>query len=296
MTRPGWQRLVAATGVVGAGCVAYGVAIERHWYRLRHVTLRSDRIGERRLPVRLLHVSDIHLTAGDRRRTAFLASLREIPADLVVFTGDLLGGPAEGELLDALVPVMAGRPGVQVLGGNDIFGPTPKSPHLYFTNPDARLHGAPLDTDRVVAGLADLGVTTLHNDTAIIATNAGPVAVGGIDDPHLSSSVVPHPAAVMPADPGILSLGLVHAPYTKALDVLVEAGHEVLMSGHTHGGQVRFPPIGALVGNCDLPLDQIRGPSRYRDRWLHVSPGLGHSIYAPFRFACRPEATLVEIL
>ncbi|MGI8427457.1 MAG: metallophosphoesterase, partial [Actinomycetota bacterium] len=56
-----------------------------------------------------------------------------------------------------------------------------------------------------------------------------------------------------------------------------------------------FPPIGAVVGNCDLPLDQIRGESRYAGRWLHVSPGLGHSIYAPFRFACRPEATLVEV-
>ena len=109
--------------------------------------------------------------------------------------------------------------------------------------------------------------------------------------------MLPDPAALRPrADDAVLHLGLVHAPYTAALDLLVDTDHDLLMSGHTHGGQVRFPPIGAVVANCDLPLDQVRGASRYRDRWLHVSPGLGHSRYAPFRFACRPEATVLTLL
>ena len=58
---------------------------------------------------------------------------------------------------------------------------------------------------------------------------------------------------------------------------------------------MRIPGVGAVVANCDLPLDRARGESRYRDRWLHVSPGLGHSKYTPFRVACRPEATLLEL-
>jgi A/G-specific adenine glycosylase len=58
---------------------------------------------------------------------------------------------------------------------------------------------------------------------------------------------------------------------------------------------VRIPGVGAVVANCDLPLDRARGASHYRDRWLHVSPGLGHSKYTPFRIACRPEATLLEL-
>ena len=94
---------------------------------------------------------------------------------------------------------------------------------------------------------------------------------------------------------GVLNLGLVHAPYLRALDALRAAGHDLLLAGHTHGGQVRIPGIGAVVANCDLPLDQARGASQYRDRWLHVSPGLGHSKYTPFRIACRPEATLLEL-
>ena len=288
------SRLVRTAAVVGAACVTYGVTIERHWYRLRHVVVPTRRTGDRAQPVRLLHVSDVHLDAPDPRRVVFLRSLRHVPADLVVLTGDLLGGPSEDEVVEALAPALADRPGVLVLGSNDLYGPTPKSPHRYFTDPDARLHGPRLDTDRMLAGLADLGVVTLHNETTVVKTRAGDVAVGGIDDPHLSTTVVPPPDRVRPDEDGVLRLGLVHAPYTAALDVLVDAGHEVLMSGHTHGGQVRFPPIGAVVANCDLPLDQVRGASTYRGAALHVSPGLGHSRYAPFRFACRPEATLVE--
>jgi predicted MPP superfamily phosphohydrolase len=92
-----------------------------------------------------------------------------------------------------------------------------------------------------------------------------------------------------------LHLGLVHAPYVAALDALSTAGHDLLLAGHTHGGQVRLPGVGALTANCDLPLAQARGESRWRGRRLHVSPGLGHSKYAPVRFACRPEATLLEL-
>jgi uncharacterized protein len=109
--------------------------------------------------------------------------------------------------------------------------------------------------------------------------------------------VLPPPEQVAPpaGSDALLNLGLVHAPYLAALDVLVDAGHDLLLAGHTHGGQVRLPGIGALTANCDLPLDQARGLSRHRGRVLHVSPGLGHGRYAPFRFACRPEATLLEL-
>jgi predicted MPP superfamily phosphohydrolase len=139
----------------------------------------------------------------------------------------------------------------------------------------------------------------VRNSAVAVATRAGDVAVGGIDDPHLEDTVVPAPEVLAPGASGlhdaVLNLGLVHAPYLRALDALSTAGHDLLLAGHTHGGQVRIPGVGAIVANCDLPLDQARGESRYRDRWLHVSPGLGHSKYTPFRVACRPEATLLEL-
>lgn len=290
-------RILAAGAAAGAACVAYGTLIERRWYRLRRVVL--PRALRRPGRFTILHLSDIHLIPGQEHRIRFIASLADQDHDLVVVTGDLLGAEdAEDLTVAALAPLTSrGRPGLVVLGSNDRFGPLPKSPTAYFTHPDRRIHGVPLDTARLVDGLAHHGYRTLVNEASTLDTPAGTIGVGGIDDPHLATTTIPAPSAVTP--PGtqahLVNLGLVHAPYTAALDVLVEAGHDVLLAGHTHGGQVRFPPFGAVVGNCDLPLGQIRGASRYRERWLHVSPGLGHSRYAPFRFACRPEATLLEL-
>lgn len=296
---PPLRRAAATVGVVGAGCIAYGTLVERRWYRLRHLHLPGAlRPGAER-PLRVLHVSDVHLDPPQQHRVDFLADLAREPVDLVVLTGDLLGSQhAEDAVVDALAPLTAsGTPGVLVLGSNDLYGPTFKHPIVYFVDPERRVHGARLDTERMLDGLARHRIRTLRNEAAVIHTAGGPVAVGGIDDPHLHATVLPDPEDLRPAvDDAVLHLGLVHAPYTAALDLLVDTGHDVLLSGHTHGGQVRFPPFGAVVANCDLPLDQIRGASRYRGRWLHVSPGLGHSRYAPFRFACRPEATVLTLL
>jgi uncharacterized protein len=291
-------KLLATTAAGGAACVAYGCLIERRWYRLRRIVLPRSLRRAGRLSV--LHLSDLHLIPGQDHRVRFLASLAELDHDLVVVTGDMLGYEGAEELTaDALAPLTSGgRTGLVVLGSNDLFGPIFKSPLAYFTEPERRVHGPELDTSTLLDRLAEHGYLTLRNEATVVTPPAGLIGVGGMDDPHLETTVIPEPAVVTPPnhDDRIVDLGLVHAPYTAALDALVDAGHDVLLSGHTHGGQVRFPPIGAVVGNCDLPLDQVRGPSRYRGRWLHVSPGLGHSRYAPFRFACRPEATLLELI
>jgi uncharacterized protein len=290
-------RATVALGAAGAACVAYGSLIERRWYRLRRVQLP----GALRRPGRLtiLHVSDLHQLPGQDHRIRFLASLAHLDHDLVVASGDLLGAPdMEDVAAAALAPLTSrGRPGLVVLGSNDLYGPVVKSPFSYFTRPDRRTFGVRLDTDRLVSRLASYGYETLIDRTASVPTAAGTVSVAGLHDPHLPSTVLPAVDAVRPADDdaAILRLGLVHAPYLAALDLLVAAEHEVLLAGHTHGGQVRLPGVGALVANCDIPLDQARGLSRYRARWLHVSPGLGHASAAPFRFACRPEATLLDL-
>jgi predicted MPP superfamily phosphohydrolase len=72
-------------------------------------------------------------------------------------------------------------------------------------------------------------------------------------------------------------------------------GADLVLAGHTHGGQLCVPGVGALVTNCDLPRSRAKGMSQHGDAVLHVSAGLGTSPYAPVRFACRPEATLLTI-
>jgi uncharacterized protein len=293
-----WSSLVVGGAVAGAAGLAYATRVEPRWYVLRHATvpgvLRDPTAG----PLRILHVSDVHLVPGQDHRVRFLASLADLDHHLVVATGDLLGAEdAETAAARALAPLTRdGRPGLVVLGSNDLYGPVKKSPVAYLTRPERRIHGTPLDTPRLIAELADVGYRTLHAETQSIDTAAGRVVVGGMDDPHLDPAVIPPAATIRADDPAaVLRLGLVHAPYRRALDRLREAGYDLLLCGHTHGGQLRIPGVGPLVANCDLPLSQARGLSRYDGGWLHVSAGLGHSRYAPVRFACRPEATLLEV-
>ena len=107
-------------------------------------------------------------------------------------------------------------------------------------------------------------------------------------------------AAGRRATPRGRRIGVTHAPYRRVLDAFTDLGADMIFAGHTHGGQVRVPGFGALVANCDIPLRQARGLSDWTTRGrtvpLNVSAGLGHSIYAPVRFACRPEASLITLV
>jgi predicted MPP superfamily phosphohydrolase len=112
----------------------------------------------------------------------------------------------------------------------------------------------------------------------------------GLDDPHIER----HDLRVAPrTDPGAFGLAVVHSP--DPAPELAALGYRLILSGHTHGGQVRLPFIGAVVTNGDMPRRICRGLSRLGPALMHISPGLGTSKYAPFRFLCRPEATILEL-
>jgi predicted MPP superfamily phosphohydrolase len=179
-----------------------------------------------------------------------------------------------------------------VLGSNDYFAPRFRNPLTYFLGPSSRRHRtAPRNPWReLVAGLEARGWTVLANRRGQL----GDVELAGLDDPHIRRD---DPRVLVPANGDArLRLGVVHSPYRRALDAFERKGYGLVLAGHTHGGQVCLPGVGALVTNCDLPREQVRGLSRWGSSWLHVSAGLGTSKYAPFRFACRPEASLLTVV
>jgi predicted MPP superfamily phosphohydrolase len=286
--------LAAGTlAVAGAACVGYGILVERDWYRLRRQRVQALAPGQP--PLTVLHLSDLHLTAVDSKRMRFLERLAAEPVDLVVLTGDMLGEP---EALDPVLATLARfRPrlgAVAVLGSNDYWAPRFHNPLAYFLGPSSRrrrLSGRN-PWRELVEGLEARGWTVLRNRRGLI----GDVELAGIDDPHIRYD---DPGVAVPANgevPARLRLGVVHSPYRRALDAFAGNGYDLVLAGHTHGGQVRLPGVGALVTNCDLPRDRVRGLSRWGGSWLHVSGGLGTSKYAPFRFACRPEASLLMVV
>ena len=95
-------------------------------------------------------------------------------------------------------------------------------------------------------------------------------------------------------------IGVAHAPYRRVIEAFAEVGAAIMFAGHTHGGQVRIPGIGALTTNSDLPNKHAKGLSLWlfneKVMMLNVAAGLGNSIYAPVRFWNRPEVRIVTLL
>ncbi|MGH8969022.1 MAG: metallophosphoesterase [Actinomycetes bacterium] len=284
-----------ATGAAGLG---YAAGIEVRSFRLRRVELPVLAPGSR--PLRVLHLSDLHLTPDQRRKRDWVRALAGLEPDLVVNTGDNMAHQeAVPAVLDALGPLLE-RPGVFVPGSNDYYGPVFKNPARYLL-PDAgeRRHKGFLPWQDLRDGMASAGWIDLTNARARVKADHREIELVGTDDPHLHRDRYEHVAGA--ADPAAdLSLGVTHAPYRRVLDAMTADGFSLVLAGHTHGGQLCLPGVGALVTNCDLPRRQAKGVSSHthggRTAALHVSAGLGTSPYAPVRFACPPEATLLNLV
>lgn len=290
------NRVVRTVVTTAAAGLAWGM-VERRWFVLRHRTLPVLR-GPAASTLRVLHLSDLHLVPGDRRMARFVRAALAHGPDLAVVTGDILGHhDAIDDAVGLLAAVSADRPAVAVLGSNDRNGPTVRNPLRYFAGPTRRHTGPRLDTERLVVGLKEAGWHVLRNERITLPTTAGDIDVVGLDDPHIGADSPEQIDWTPPPEPVPLRLGLVHSPYTDVVERFADESFDVTLAGHTHGGQVRVPLVGALVDNCDLPLRMARGATQYSGRmWLHVSAGLGTSRFAPIRFACRPEATLLDLV
>jgi len=288
------RRLARATVTVATVAFLWGAVIERRLYVCRTITV--DGVLRTAGTLKVLHLSDVHLSTGQAHRERFIRQLAAYDYDVVVATGDLLGAVGqEARCADLLAGLTRNRPGIAVLGSHDLYASKPIRPWRYFTPATPRQQGRRLETGRFVSALETAGWTVLRGGTCRINTPAGEVQFGGFDDPHLAATVWPSTETLAAPNTTTVNIGVVHAPYKAALDLLDRSGYDVLLSGHTHGGQVRLPLVGALTVNCDLPRRQGRGLSRYGTRWLHVSAGLGHDPSAPYRFACRPEVTLLTL-
>ncbi|NJP99088.1 metallophosphoesterase [Streptomyces zingiberis] len=292
---------------VGAAGLAYSAGFEVRSFRLRRVTAPVLPRGMR--PLRVLHVSDIHMVGGQRKKQRWLRELAGLRPDFVVNTGDNLSDP-EGvpELLDALGPLME-FPGTYVFGSNDYYAPRLRNPARYLLEKARRQHGLngkddpamgvdrnPWESMRDAFDAA--GWVGLSNSRGRLKLDGVELALTGLDDPHIKRDRYEEVAGG-PEPDADFSLAVVHAPYLRALDAFTADGYPLILAGHTHGGQLCVPFYGALVTNCDLDTARVKGLSTHRTAGrrahLHVSAGCGTNRYTPFRFACPPEATLLTL-
>lgn len=285
--------------LIAAVFAVWGIAIERHLYAIRRENLKI--LPEGSATITVLHIGDIHLAPWQKRKAKFVHSLGQLKPDLVINTGDNLGHKdAIGPVLTALAPLLE-KPGVFVNGSNDYYAPVLRNPLGYLAKPSDRSEGPALDTPRLVAAFRSAGWLNLNNREGQISINGLKLGFIGVDDAHDEldnlDSIPAQANALAACD---LVIGVSHAPYLRVLEAMGNSGAKLIFAGHTHGGQVCVPGIGALTTNCDLPNRYAKGISAWRftgrDVILNVVAGLGHSIYAPVRFFCRPEVRLLTLL
>ena len=282
-----WFPPVAA---LAAGAVLYGVLVERRWFR----------VVRRRVPIlpaggpgtlTVLHLSDLHVVRGDRAKARFLASLPR--ADVTVVTGDFLAEPEAVERAVELVRPARGRVASWfVLGSNDYYVSRPANPFRYFVPHRLRRSrratwGRSADLVRLLAADGWEDLTNRRRDAEVAGLA---VELLGLDDAHIRRHdlrVAPRTATER------FGIAVMHSP--DSAPEAAACGYELLLAGHTHGGQLAVPFVGPLVTNSAMPRRAAAGLIRIGGSTMSLSPGLGTSKYAPLRFAVRPTAILLEL-
>jgi uncharacterized protein len=291
-------RLAATTTIAaGAATFAYASMIERNMFTLRRCDVPI--LAADAEPLRILHISDLHMMPGQKRKQMWVRELVGTDPDLVIVTGDNMANPdALAGVARALQPVMD-RPGAFVFGSNDYRGPVFKNPLGYFNRDKEYVQGVDLPHAELRELFVNAGWADMNNARTTLKAGGRAIEIVGVDDPHIGRDeydLVAGPASAA-AD---LRLGLTHSPEPRVINEMAADGIDLVLAGHTHGGQVRVPFYGALVTNCGLHRSMARGlhrwPSPDRRTWLHVSAGLGTHPTAPIRFSCPPEATLLTLI
>lgn len=329
-------RYAGASAALAAGSALAWGYIERLHPRLRRysIVLPAERAVS---PVTLFHMGDLHLFRGQEFIIDFLEEVAATEhIDFVVSTGDNFGATDALDMVKAAHSPFSHIPGAFVFGSNDYFSPRAKSWTRYLRR-DPRVADAAkpkrtpdLPTEELRAFLTGFGWLDLNNaSVSVRLTHGSPtlssesappssdaespfarLALTGVDDPHIDRD---QPVSLPSAwhMPDVITLGVTHAPYRRVVDGWTVAGADLILAGHTHGGQLGLPGVTSVVTNCDLPRSHGKGlhpwivddlspyagdlAERRYESWLHVTAGLGTSPFVPFRIATPPEASLITI-
>ena len=288
-------RVVSTLAAGAAAALAYGTLIERNAFTLRRFDVPVLAPGTATDPAAARVRPAHHPAAAPQARVDPGACPRCSP-DVVINTGDTLsaedGIPA---VMRALDPLFA-FPGAFVPGNNDYYVPTPKNPLKYFQAPDPQPTGPMLPWPQMARAMAGAGWLDLTHRRETLNVRSLPVAVAGTDDPHLRRAQ--YELIAGPADAqAVVRIGVIHSPEPALLQSFADDGYDLVLAGHTHGGQIRVPFGGpAIVTNCGIDVWRARWLHKWDERmYFHVCAGLGTNPFMPIRFACRPEASLLTL-
>lgn len=262
----GARALVLASAGAGVLCILYANGVEARRLTVRRVELRSPKAGPE--PVRILHLSDIHVSRWGAMEDQVVARARELEPDLILMTGDYSSHrPVPKDVCRLIREVGESAPTYCTLGNAELRPP-----------PYERL---------IEAGPA----TWLLNETVETEVRGTRLRITGVN-PGEEEAV----RRLGPADrSGPYSICLYH--YPDLVPELETLSYDLMLCGHTHGGQIRLPGIGALVTLSRAGRRYARGLFQKGSRSAFVSQGIGCESYGipRMRFLCPPEAVLFTL-
>ncbi len=260
-------------GVIRA-CLRVSGLYGRAQRNARSLRVKHHRVAIPNLPsafegFRILHLSDLHVDMESRNTHAISECVRALDYDLCVLTGDYRArtfGPIDRVLAGmATLRLQLKGPVYGVLGNHD--------------------------TLRLVPGLEDLGIRLLLNEAVVIERDGQLIHLAGVDDAHYYQvHNIDRASAEIPDE--AVSILLSHTPEIYRL--AAHAGFDLMLSGHTHGGQICLPGGVPIVWDARCPRAMASGPWRYGDLIGYTSVGAGTSVVNA-RLNCLPEVTVHEL-
>lgn len=277
------KKLLPAVTLLPAALAAWGYS-ELTNFQLKEVSVPGPTCT-------ILHISDLHMLPGQKKKIEFVNSLADLRPDLVINTGDNLSDPKGlPGAIQALTPLLQ-FPGAFCFGTNDYFGPRLVNPFGYLLGRKRKVSTRENDWRSLRSVFVEHGWHDVNNARAAFKLGDLKVSIGGVDDPHHDLDEYPGP----PHDGAELKLAVLHAPEPRVLDQFEADGYQLALCGHTHGGQICLPGGRTIVTNCGIDRDRAKGLSDYGSMKLHVSQGLGTAKFAPVRLWCPPAATLIHM-
>ncbi len=257
-----WALVVLAMG--------YAYAVEPFWVEFRTLPVQVRGLPETWEGTRVALLSDLHLgfaASGGWLRRVF-AQVGELQPDLIVLTGDLFAGGTRGTPREAsqLAALRAPLGVFAVLGNHDHFA----------------------ETAAVRRALEEAGIRLLSNQAVPLHRGAGRAWLIGVDDVGTGHDDLEEALSAVPE--GEASILLCHNP--DLVEEVSERQVPLMLSGHTHGGQVCLPILGPVYCFSRFYRRFAAGLFQVGGTRLYVNRGLGKALL-PFRFLCRPEVTIL---
>ena len=299
------RTLIPVTAAAGAAALGYAVVVERNWFVLRRFEIPVLPPGTG--PLRVLHISDAHLTPDRKRLMSWIRSLDDLDPHLVVNTGDSIAHQRSVELfLDSLGPLLD-RPGAFVLGSNDLYAPQLGNPAMYLRGPSSRKlkkTTPDLPWEKLCDGMAAAGWLDLNNKRGQLTTGGLDIALAGVHDSHIKRDRYDEVAGR--ADPGAdLRLGIMHSPEPRVLDRFAHDGYD-LAAGRAHPRRPAVPAVvrdagdqlraGAAAGPRTAPASRRRaGLAACIRRARHIAVGASQVRVPPGSQPAHPGAARFQL-